>query len=221
MFAVNRFAQRIPRESSHVGPAAQALGAGIDRAARVEIEDSRQSECVAADQSLDAVDDPGRVMTTRPSTASARMSDKPLPSCAAPMDPVGYFRRLVHELHETVAPVTQQQDLFVLAHLGIPRIDLAQWRLDIAGIVERLATLSFEDLRRLPERWVESFHQCAGAPRRTDPPMRRIGNVVWHGVDLAELLRHCGIRRASCGLTGWITASMTGSTLNGMSRKCR
>jgi DMSO/TMAO reductase YedYZ molybdopterin-dependent catalytic subunit len=49
-------------------------------------------------------------------------------------------------------------------------------------------------LRRLPERRVESFHQCAGAPRRPDLPMRRIGNVVWHGVDLAELLRGCGIR---------------------------
>jgi sulfane dehydrogenase subunit SoxC len=122
------------------------------------------------------------------------MPDELSPSFAAPMNPVGYFRRLVHEPHETVAPVTQQQDLFVLAHLGIPRVELAQWRLEIAGLVERSATLGFEDLRRLPERRVETFHQCAGAPRRPDLPMRRIGNVVWHGIDLAELLRHCGIK---------------------------
>lgn len=109
------------------------------------------------------------------------------------MDPAGYFRRLVHEPHETTAPVTRQQDLFVLAHLGIPRVDLARWRLDIAGLVERPVTLSFEDLRRLPERRVETFHQCAGAPRRPDLPMRRVGNVVWHGVELADLLRQCGI----------------------------
>lgn len=51
----------------------------------------------------------------------------------APMDPAGYFRRLVHEPHETVAPLARQQDLFVLAHLGIPRVDLAQWRLDITA----------------------------------------------------------------------------------------
>jgi sulfane dehydrogenase subunit SoxC len=122
------------------------------------------------------------------------MPDKPpLPSFAAPMDPAMYFRRLVHEPHETVARVTPQRDLFVLAHLGIPRVDLARWRLDIAGLVERPTTLSFEDLRRLPERRVESFHQCAGAPRRPDLPMRRIANVVWHGVDLADLLRPCGI----------------------------
>jgi sulfane dehydrogenase subunit SoxC len=74
----------------------------------------------------------------------------------------------------------------VLAHLGIPRVELARWRLEIAGLVDRPATLSFEDSRRLPERRVETFHQCAGAPRRPDLPMRRIGNVVWHGLDHGE-----------------------------------
>lgn len=118
---------------------------------------------------------------------------RPSPSYVAPMDPAGLFRRLVHKPHETVARLTRQQDLFVLAHLGIPRVDLARWRLDIGGLVERPATLSFEDLRRMPERRVETFHQCAGAPRRPDLPMRRVGNVVWHGVDLAELLQRCGI----------------------------
>jgi hypothetical protein len=56
------------------------------------------------------------------------MPDKPSPSFAAPMDPVGDFRRLVHEPHAPVTPVTRQQDLFVLAHLGIPRVELPQWR---------------------------------------------------------------------------------------------
>jgi sulfane dehydrogenase subunit SoxC len=122
------------------------------------------------------------------------MPAMPSPSFAAPMEPAGYFRRLVHEPHETVAPLTQQQDLFVLAHLGIPRVDLTRWQLEIGGLVQWPATLRFENLRRLPERRVETFHQCAGAPRRSDLAMRRVANVVWHGVDLAELLRQCGIR---------------------------
>lgn len=67
------------------------------------------------------------------------------------------------------------------------------FRLDIAGLVERPATLTFKDLQGLPERRVETFHQCAGAPRRPDLPMRRVGHGVWHGVDLAELLRRCGV----------------------------
>jgi sulfane dehydrogenase subunit SoxC len=45
-----------------------------------------------------------------------------------------------------------------------------------------------------PAQQVESFHQCAGAPRRPDVAARRIANVVWRGVDLADLLRRCGIR---------------------------
>lgn len=123
------------------------------------------------------------------------MPDKPpYPSFAASMEPAGYFRRLVHEPHETVAPLTPQRDLFVLAHLGVPHVDRSQWRLEIVGLVERPATLTFDDLRQLPEHRIETFHQCAGAPRRPDLPMRRIANVVWHGVDLAALLRKLGIK---------------------------
>jgi DMSO/TMAO reductase YedYZ molybdopterin-dependent catalytic subunit len=110
------------------------------------------------------------------------------------MEPAGYLRRIVHEPHQTTAPVTAQQDLFVLAHLGIPRVDAAAWRLAIAGLVERPATLSFEEILRLPAQQVETFHQCAGAPRRPDLATRRIANLVWRGVDLDALLRDCGIR---------------------------
>ena len=120
--------------------------------------------------------------------------ETPSPRFAAPMEPAGYVRRIMHESHQTIAAVTAQRDLFVLAHLGIPRVDVAEWRLEIAGLVERPAILTFEDIRRLPAKQVESFHQCAGAPRRADVAMRRIANVVWEGVDLAELLRSCGIR---------------------------
>jgi sulfane dehydrogenase subunit SoxC len=123
-----------------------------------------------------------------------RGGEMPSPSFAAPMDPARYTRRMVREPHQTVERVTPQRDLFVLAHLGIPRVDAKEWRLEIAGLVERAATLTLEEIRRLPEQRVESFHQCAGAPRRPDLAVRRIANVVWSGVNLADLLRTCGIR---------------------------
>jgi sulfane dehydrogenase subunit SoxC len=116
------------------------------------------------------------------------------PPFAAPLDPTGYTRRVVQEPHQTTEPVTAQRDLFVLAHLGIPRVDAAAWRLEISGLVEWSATLSYSDILSLPARQVESFHQCAGAPRRPDLAMRRVANVIWRGVDLADLLRGCGIR---------------------------
>lgn len=116
------------------------------------------------------------------------------PRLVAPMDPATYTRRVPLEPHQTTARITPQHDLFVLAHLGIPRIDAAQWRLKIAGLVECEATLTLDDIRSLAPQRVESFHQCAGAPRRPDLAMRRIANVVWTGADLAALLRTCGIQ---------------------------
>jgi sulfane dehydrogenase subunit SoxC len=121
-------------------------------------------------------------------------ADAPSPSFTRRWTPHAYTRRLVIEPHQAIERVTAQRDLFVLAHLGIPRVDAAQWRLEIAGLVDRPARLTVDDIRRLPVHQVESFHQCAGAPRRPDLAARRIANVVWGGVDLAEILRSCGIR---------------------------
>jgi sulfane dehydrogenase subunit SoxC len=123
--------------------------------------------------------------------------ETPEPCFAVPMGPPGYVRRIALEPHQTTARATAQRDLFVLAHLGIPRVDVTAWRLQIGGLVERPVTLGFADIRRLPAWRVESFHQCAGAPRHPDLPTRRIANVVWTGVDLAELLRSRGIRTAA------------------------
>jgi DMSO/TMAO reductase YedYZ molybdopterin-dependent catalytic subunit len=53
------------------------------------------------------------------------------------MDPAGYTRRIIREPHQAIEAVTPQRDFFVLAHLGIPRVDAADWRLEIAGLVER------------------------------------------------------------------------------------
>ncbi len=110
------------------------------------------------------------------------------------MNPARYQRRGVQEPHHLVERTTAQRDLFVLAHMGIPQIDAAQWRLDIAGLVERPLVLTLDEIKRLPMRQVETFHQCAGAPRRPDLAVRRVANLVWNGADLAELLRAAGVR---------------------------
>ncbi|MGH6989131.1 MAG: molybdopterin-dependent oxidoreductase, partial [Stellaceae bacterium] len=38
------------------------------------------------------------------------------------------------------------------------------------------------------------FHHCAGDPKKHDEPKRLVGNVVWGGIDLAELLETVGVR---------------------------
>ena len=104
------------------------------------------------------------------------------------MDPAGGYRRQTLRPHETSAAVTPVPDLFVLAHLGIPRVDAAQWSLTIDGRVGRTRVLDLDELRARPQRIVEAVHQCCGSPLEPTVPTRRVANVRWGGADLAALL---------------------------------
>lgn len=59
------------------------------------------------------------------------------------------------------------------------------------------ATFTFEDIRRLPKRELESFHQCAGFPRNPRLATRRVANVVWGGASVASLLKDIGPDRSA------------------------
>lgn len=115
-------------------------------------------------------------------------------SFSAPLRPVGLQRRVPLAPHQLTESITPQRDLFTIAHYGIARVDAASWRMTIEGLVERPLSLSLDDVRRLPKRQVQSFHQCAGFPNKPDVATRRIANVVWGGVDLGNLLRTAGVR---------------------------
>jgi DMSO/TMAO reductase YedYZ molybdopterin-dependent catalytic subunit len=105
------------------------------------------------------------------------------------MEPAGYFRRIPLVPHEMRARLTPTADMIVLCHLGVPRLDLAQWSLAIDGLVERPMRLSFSQLTAYPKQTVASFHQCAGSPLQPFEPTRRICNVRWGGTRLADVLR--------------------------------
>lgn len=109
------------------------------------------------------------------------------------MDPASGVRRIKLQPHELLSPVTATEDLFVLAHLGIPRVDPAQWRLTIDGLVHRPLTYDLGQLRAMPKKTVEAVHQCCGSPLEPTVATRRVVNVRWGGVDLATLLDEAGI----------------------------
>ncbi|HET7849514.1 MAG TPA: molybdopterin-dependent oxidoreductase [Pseudolabrys sp.] len=109
------------------------------------------------------------------------------------MDPHQTFRRIPLAPHQLLTRITPQDDLFVLAHVGIPRIRAEEWTLAISGLVRQEATFGFDELRRRPKKEIEAFHQCAGYPQDPRIATRRIGNVVWGGVDLKTLLDEIGI----------------------------
>ena len=84
-----------------------------------------------------------------------------------------------------------------LSSMGIPDISPLDWRLEITGLVDCSMSLSLEQLKCFPKRTVESVFVCSGDPRRPTVPLRRVANVEWGGVDLAELLDRVGVRRAA------------------------
>src|SRR5215468_636598 len=111
---------------------------------------------------------------------------------AVMFDPPGPFKRdplLPHQMRDRR---TRVQDLFVLCHLGVPRLETDQWSLTIDGMVQRPRSVRFDDLLRYPRTEVSSVHQCCGSPLAPFTPTRRICNVRWAGVRLADLLDDIG-----------------------------
>ena len=109
------------------------------------------------------------------------------------MDPDTTYRRLVpvDRLRPAVTPI---QDVYVVAHMGIARVELAEWRLGVDGLVERPFELDYEELIRLPAAEVTAVLEYFGNPVEPDMPTRRVGNVVWRGVRLGHLLERAGVR---------------------------
>src|SRR5437763_10454006 len=112
------------------------------------------------------------------------MADKP----RVVMDPAQTYRRLV-PVDRLAAPVTPSDDVYVIAHMGIARVDVAQWRLRVDGLVEHPFDLDYDALTSLPATDVTAVLECFGNPVEPGVATRRVGNVVWRGVLLAELVR--------------------------------
>jgi sulfane dehydrogenase subunit SoxC len=109
----------------------------------------------------------------------------------APLDPAHPVLRVPLEPHQLVDRVTPAQDVIVLCHLAVPRIGVRDWSLTIDGLVRRPVRLTFDDLARRPRTELTSVHQCCGSPLEPEVPKRRVTNVVWSGVRLADLLAEC------------------------------
>ena len=96
--------------------------------------------------------------------------------------------------------VTDTDAFYVRGHGTIPETDQDSWRLQVAGLVERELSLSFETLREaFRERTVTATLQCAGNRRAGLVAIRDIpgeapwgpgatGTATWTGVALADVL---------------------------------
>src|SRR5579863_9017642 len=103
---------------------------------------------------------------------------------------------------------TPNDAFFVRWHLQtIPNaVDLKAWRLRVEGNVERPLTLSFPELvARFKSVSVAAVNQCSGNSRsRLQPRVAggqwgngAMGNAVWTGVKLREILEAAGVKSGS------------------------
>jgi DMSO/TMAO reductase YedYZ molybdopterin-dependent catalytic subunit len=107
------------------------------------------------------------------------------------LDPQGSFKRDSLAPHQMRDRLTRTQDVIVLCHLGVPRLEQDRWSLTIDGMVERPRTLRFDDLMRYPKTEVASVHQCCSSPLAPFEPTRRVCNVRWGGIRLADVRADC------------------------------
>ncbi len=116
---------------------------------------------------------------------------------AVRLDPAGVFRHIPLQPHQLIDEVTPVEDCFTLAHVGIARLDGAEWQLMIDGLADRPRTLTLDELHARPRLELTCFHECAGNPLEPTVAQRRIVNVVWGGASLADLLAEVGVASAA------------------------
>jgi DMSO/TMAO reductase YedYZ molybdopterin-dependent catalytic subunit len=99
--------------------------------------------------------------------------------------------------------ITPIEHFYVRSHLPAPGgIEAATWTLSIDGEVNAQATLTLDDLRKMPSATITSTLECAGNGRAFfDPPVAGIqwtrgavGTARWTGVRLADVLKRAGVK---------------------------
>ena len=113
--------------------------------------------------------------------------------------------------------VTPNKDFYRIdTALSLPRVDINTWRLEIGGMVKTPLTLSYQDLLARP--MVERTITICCVSNEVGGPY--IGNAVWQGVLLADLLDEAGVdSRAeqifNTSVDGWTCGFPVGAALDG------
>jgi len=109
------------------------------------------------------------------------------------------------------SPTTPNELFFIRSHWkGAPELDIDTYRLVVDGEVKHPLSLSYQEIRQMPEtRFQVTFECCGngGVPeywaRQTGTPLDPLtghgymGNAEWAGVSLAQVLYEAGLKPAA------------------------
>jgi DMSO/TMAO reductase YedYZ molybdopterin-dependent catalytic subunit len=102
--------------------------------------------------------------------------------------------------------VTPNEDFYRIdTALVVPRIDASSWRLRVGGLVDEPFELTFDEL--LDMEMVEEPVTIACVSNEVGGDL--VGNAVWLGVPLAELLQRAGAQDAGSQIVGRSTDGFT------------
>jgi len=86
--------------------------------------------------------------------------------------------------------ITSNPDVYVVQHYGPPKIDHAEWHLEIGGLVRKPRQLTLADLKNRRRKTITATIECSGN-NSSAGFMGAIANVRWTGTPLAPLLKEC------------------------------
>jgi DMSO/TMAO reductase YedYZ molybdopterin-dependent catalytic subunit len=86
--------------------------------------------------------------------------------------------------------VTANPDFFIRNHFQTPQISSDAWNLDIGGLVAKPLKLSYSDLLLMDPVRLPCTMECAGNLSGG----KGVGNALWAGVSLANLLKQAGTK---------------------------
>ncbi len=101
--------------------------------------------------------------------------------------------------------VTRNSDFYRIdTALRAPRVDAKTWQLEVSGMVDHPFSLSYSDLLGMPSIEEPVTLQCVSNEVGGD----LVGNAVWQGVPLTDLLDRAGVQRGaeqlfSTSADGW------------------
>jgi DMSO/TMAO reductase YedYZ molybdopterin-dependent catalytic subunit len=156
-----------------------AVTAAVGRSIEAGREDDLRREAQRALPSLGG----GTASTTPGSAGTGPAATGPIAS-AEPVPPAGA------QLFDATPFITPNSDFYLIdTALSLPRIDLTTWKVSIKGMVSRPLTLSYDDLLARP--MIERTITIACVSNEVGGGY--IGNAVWQGIRLSDLLAEAGV----------------------------
>src|SRR4051812_18461324 len=99
-------------------------------------------------------------------------------------------RRII-DIRTINGPFTPKDQWFTTQHYGHPKVDVATYRLQVSGLVDRPLSLSVDDLRRMGNTEFVAGFECSG---NRGPLQGLSSNARWTGVPLKTVLDKSGIK---------------------------